>query len=355
MGATSCASNATKAGGRSLKTIIVTGCAGLLGAHLTRHLVSTARPQYRVIGIDDLSGGYAEYIPTYRAKLFEFLPIDLSEQKSMDALNVIFNYEKPVACFHFAAYAAEGLSPFIRHFNYSNNVLASANVVNACINHDTKLIFTSSMAVYGHQPVPYTEDMTPCPVDPYGIAKYTVEMDIKVAGEQHGLRYNIVRPHNVVGIYQNIWDRYRNVVGIFIRRVLDGQPILIYGNGQQTRAFSDIEFYMKPFEKMITDHDGETYNIGADQSFTICQLAEVVHKVATRHGYHPTAKHVQARHEVEHAWCDHAKAKSELDFIDGTDLEATVDRMFKWAMTEPNRPQKTMPYEVEKGIYDYWK
>jgi UDP-glucose 4-epimerase len=336
-----------------VKTVVVTGCAGLLGSHFSRHLIACG---YRVVGIDDLSGGYAEFLPEASPDVFEFVPIDLSENKfAQKMLEFTFERERPEACFHFAAYAAEGLSPFIRNFNYTNNVLASANVVNACINYDCKLIFTSSMAVYGKQTPPFTEGMEARPIDPYGVAKFAVEMDIKIAGEQHGLRYSIVRPHNVVGIYQNIWDRYRNVAGIFIRRVIAGEPILIYGDGEQTRAFSDIEFYMDPFKRLIEDFDGETFNIGADKEWRICQLADLVCEAGRKHGYKPHALHVTPRHEVKHAHCDHAKAKELLGFKDDTNLEATINQMLNWAMTQPKRPQKKIPYEVTKGIYDYWK
>ena len=110
---------------------------------------------------------------------------------------------------------------FIRNYNYRNNVICSANIINECINHDTKMVFTSSMAVYGGQEPPFTEDLRPQPIDPYGVAKYSVEVDLALAGEQFGLKYNIVRPHNVLGKYQNIWDRYRNVIGIFIRKTIN--------------------------------------------------------------------------------------------------------------------------------------
>ena len=120
------------------------------------------------------------------------------------------------------------------------------------------MIFTSSMAVYGDQETPFTEDKQPQPIDPYGMAKYAVECDLKMAHKQFGLRDNIVRPHNVLGIYQNIWDRYRNVIGIFIRKTLNGQPILVYGDGEQTRAFSDIKYYMDPFDILLNEFDGET-------------------------------------------------------------------------------------------------
>jgi len=332
-----------------MRTVVITGCAGLLGAHFSRHLLSNG---YSVIGIDDLSGGYADYLPD--RPRFEFWPMDLSKASASKALEHIFSTNRISACYHFAAYAAEGLSPFIRHFNYSNNVLASANVINACINHDVQIIFTSSMAVYGNQCAPFTEYMTPKPCDPYGVAKYAVEQDIQIAHEQHGLRYAIVRPHNVVGVYQNIWDRYRNVVGIFIRRTLDGEPMLIYGDGEQTRAFSDIYYYMAPFEKLM-GWDALTINIGAEKAYTINELADTVQKCALTWGYKATKQYVEARHEVKHAYCDHAKARETVGFSDNTDLEALVSGMFRWACNQPERALKTMPYEVTKGIYEYWK
>jgi len=337
-----------------MNTVVITGCAGLLGSHFSRHLLNQG---YRVVGIDDLSGGYQEYLPNHMN--FEFWPIDLSSESASSTLEHIFidPRQKVVACYHFAAYAAEGLSPFIRYFNYKNNVLASANVINACINYNVKMIFTSSMAVYGEQTPPFVETMTPQPIDPYGIAKYAVEQDIKVASNQHGLRYTIIRPHNVVGIYQNIWDKYRNVAGIFIRRVLDNEPMLIYGDGNQTRAFSDIKFYMEPFEKLLHGFDRYTFNIGADKTYTINELADTVEEVATIYNIKATREHVEARHEVKHAYCDHALAKHprNLNFEDKTDLKDLIDKMFGWAMWQSRRKQKKMPYEVTRGIYDYWK
>jgi UDP-glucose 4-epimerase len=211
------------------------------------------------------------------------------------------------------------------------------------------------MAVYGDQQAPFTEDKIPQPIDPYGIAKYAVEVDLRVSKEQFGLRYSIVRPHNVLGIYQNIWDRYRNAIGIFIRRTLNGEPMLVYGDGEQTRAFSDIKYYMEPFDMLMDEFDGEIFNIGADKYFTLNEAAETVKKVAEKYGYNPRIEHVQPRHEVKHAYCDHTKAKTLLNFKDETKLEELIDSMFIWAMKQPNRKMRQMDYEITKDIYDYWK
>ena len=327
--------------------IFVTGCAGLLGANYTRHLIQNG---HHVVGIDDLSGGHKAFIT--KGENFEFVKLNLERRKKVEAL---FEQHKPQVLLHFAAYAAEGLSPFIRNYNYRNNLLCSANLINPFITHKTKMIFTSSMAVYGDQDTPFTEDKQPQPIDPYGMAKYAVECDLKMAHKQFGLRYNIVRPHNVLGIYQNIWDRYRNVIGIFIRKTLNGQPILVYGDGEQTRAFSDIRYYMDPFDILLKEFDGETFNIGADKFFSLNQVAKTVQEIGKKYGYDVPIEHGPPRHEVKHAYCNHDKAKNLLKFKDDTKLEELIESMFVWAMKQPKRKVKDMEYEVTEGIYDYWK
>jgi len=326
--------------------VLITGVAGLLGANFSRHLLLKG---YKVVGIDDLSGGYEESVP----RDVTFYKQDLVNRKAIDG---IFNKEKPDYVFHFAAYAAEGLSPFIRNYNYTNNVLASANVINACINNDVKkVIFTSSMAVYGIGDPPFTEEQLPTPEDPYGIAKYAVEMDLKLAHEMFGLKYSIVRPHNVVGLYQNIWDRYRNVIGIWIRKALNNEPLSIFGDGTQVRAFSDIKYYMEPFEKLMTSHDSEIFNIGADKYYTINEAADAVITVAKELGINATKVHLEKRNEVHTAYCDHTKAHKLLGFNDDTNLHDMIMKMFKWAQEQPERPMKTMEYEIEKNMYSFWK
>ena len=327
------------------KKVLITGVAGLLGSRMAEWVLNNT--DYGVVGIDDLSGGYKENIPDN----VDFYQMDLVTHP----IEAVFEYNDIDYVFHFAAYAAEGLSPFIRNFNYRNNLICSANLINECITHNTKFIFTSSMAVYGEQEPPFTEDKRPQPIDPYGIAKYAVECDLKLAHEQFGLRYNIVRPHNVLGIYQNIWDKYRNVIGIFIRKTLNGEPILVYGDGEQTRAFSDIKYYMEPFDKLLTDYDGEIFNIGADKYFSLNEVAEAVQKIGKKYGYEVPIEHGEPRHEVKHAYCDHTKAKEMLNFRDETNLEELIETMFVWAMKQPNRKVKRMEYEVTKDIYDYWK
>jgi UDP-glucose 4-epimerase len=326
--------------------VLITGVAGLLGSNFSRHLLKNG---YSVIGIDDLSGGYIENIPN-ECTFYNF------NLTNSEKVNEVFEKEKPDYVYHFAAYAAEGLSPFIRNFNYTNNLLASVNIINACINNDTnKVIFTSSMAVYGEGSPPFTEAQLPNPEDPYGIAKYAVELDLQVAKKQFGLNYSIVRPHNVIGKYQNIWDKYRNVIGIWIRQSIAGEPLTIFGDGSQTRAFSDISFYNKPFEKLMTHHSGEIFNIGADKPYTINEASDMVIEVAKSFGIEASKVFLEARNEVHVAYCNHDKAKSMLEFRDNTDLLKSIEGMFSWAMSQKNRNVFYTNYEVTKNIYNFWK
>lgn len=332
------------------KKVLITGAAGLLGSHFSRYLLDKG---YDVIAIDNLSGGYEDFVDARLKEKGQFYVIDLGDAQRLAA---VFAKQRPDYVYHFAAYAAEGLSPFIRHYNYTNNLLCSVNVINNCITHEVKkIIFTSSMAVYGHGTPPFREAQTPAPADPYGIAKYAIEMDLAQAYDQFGLNYTIIRPHNVIGIYQNIWDKYRNVIGIFIRKSLLGEPISVYGDGTQKRAFSDIKFYLEPFEKLMGGFNGEIFNIGADHEFELNEVATIVQKIANKNGYKSIIEHLEARHEVKDAYCNHDRAKQMLDFKDETNIESTIDEMFAWAKDQPQREIKKMKYEIEKNIYSFWK
>ena len=327
-----------------MKKIIITGVAGLLGSRMAEWVLEN-HPSCHIIGIDDLSGGYKEHVPT----LVEFHALDLAKDK----ISSLFNGVDIV--YHFAAYAAEGLSPFIRKFNYSCNLVATANVVNACIEHQVgRLVFTSSMAVYGVGTPPFQETDIPSPIDPYGVAKFACEMDIKIAGEQHGLDWCIIRPHNVYGRNQNIWDRYRNVLGIWMYQYKKGLPFTIFGDGSQQRAFSSMDDCLVPLWKAGTDPRAskQIINIGSWKYYSIKEASEVLKKVI---GDGDT-KHEEARHEVKDALPSHEKSVQLLDYEDKTSLEAGLRDMWNWAKNQPDRPQKSWDsYELEKGIYGFWK
>jgi len=195
-------------------TSLVTGGAGFIGSHVARHLLKL---NHQVIVLDDLSGGFKENIPQEAI----FIKGSITDEALIKDTFKKYSFDY---VYHLAAYAAEGLSHFIRKFNYENNLIGSINLINASVNHNIKrFIFTSSIAVYGAQELPLKESQKPQPEDPYGIAKYAVEQDLENAQKMFGLDYIIFRPHNVYGPGQNIGDKYRNVVGIFMNQLLKNE------------------------------------------------------------------------------------------------------------------------------------
>lgn len=331
------------------KAILITGNAGLIGSRLATWILDN-HPEYEVVGIDNLFCGYMENVDNRVI----FYKRDLS----IDPIYDIFEKHNFEYVYHFAAYAAEGLSPFMRKFNYSNNVLSTVNVINECINHNVKrLIYTSSMSVYGwglKKGVLFNEDDRPEPIDPYAISKYACEMDIKVAGEQHGLDWCIIRPHNCYGIAQNIWDKYRNVLGIWMYQTLNNQPMLIYGDGEQTRAFSYIDDCLEPFWNAAVSNKAskEIINLGGEIGYTINEAAKTLCSIT---GY-DKIEYREERHEVKYAVPSAEKSKQILGYKQTTPLAKGLQNMWEWAKSQPQRMQyKWEKYEIEKGLYSYWR
>ncbi len=332
-----------------MKKILITGVAGLIGSRLADWIIKNIHDA-EVYGIDDLSGGYMDNVPN---SVTFFKKNLVSEGHDIED---IFKKHSFDYVFHLAAYAAEGLSPFIRTYNYDNNLKATALIVNECIKNNVKrLVFTSTMAVYGHPTNGvFDETQVPNPIDPYGIAKYACEMDIRVAGEQHHLDWCIIRPHNVYGVNQNIWDKYRNVLGIWMYCHLNGKPMPIFGDGSQTRAFSYIDDITEPLwtAAVAAKASKEIINLGGIKEYSIKNANETLLKVI-KDG---ATKFLEARHEVKHAVSSYSKSVKILNFQHTTDLEEGLKNMWAWAQTQPNRPQFIWPsYELDKGIYDFWK
>jgi len=326
---------------------LVTGGAGFIGAHLTKALLQRG---HEVVVLDDLSGGFTDNVDE-GAKFIEGSITDF------ELVNDLFAAERFDSVYHLAAYAAEGLSHFIKRFNYNNNVVGSVNLINASVNHDVKcFVFTSSIAVYGAGQVPMTEDLRPEPEDSYGIAKFAVERELAVTHEMFGLDYVIFRPHNVYGELQNIGDKYRNVIGIFINQILQGQPLSIFGDGQQTRAFSHVGDVVPAIaDAPLTENAlGEIFNVGADVPYTVNHLADVVRN-AMGVPEHPIVHH-PPRNEVMHAFSDHSKVQRVFGLSAATDLETGVGRMVEWAKAHgPRKTAKFSEIEIRRNLPPSWR
>ena len=326
--------------------ILVTGAAGFIGSHVAEQLL---RRGHEVVALDDLSGGFTDNVP--KGTVFiQGTVLDTA------LLSRLFAEHRITHVFHLAAYAAEGLSHFIRRFNYTNNVVGSMNVLNEAVKAEVRcFVFTSSIAVYGAGQTPMRESLRPEPEDPYGIAKYAVEMDLQAARRVFGIDSIVFRPHNVYGERQHIGDRYRNVIGIFMNQLMRGEPMSIFGDGTQTRAFS----YIGDVAPLIADAIdvpaalNQTFNVGADESTTVNELAALVAKTM---GKEPRIRHLEARKEVLHAVADHSRVAAVFGYRAKWTLDRGLKQMAEWALgVGPRESSRRAEVEVKKNLPQSWR
>ncbi len=326
--------------------ILLTGGAGFMGSHITDDLIDLG---HEVVVLDDLSGGFQENVND-KTHFVEGSILDVS------LLTRLFEEHRFEYVYHLAAYAAEGLSHFIKRFNYNNNLIGSVNLINLAVNHGVKcFVFTSSIAVYGSAPVPMTEETIPEPEDPYGIAKLAVERELAVTHELFGLDHVIFRPHNVYGERQNIGDKYRNVVGIFMNQIMMGRPLTVFGDGEQARAFSYIRdispvIARAPFEPKALN---ETFNIGAEKPYTVNELAR---EVARAMNADPEIRYLPPRAEAKEAYCSHEKLKRIFGCEAATDLPEGLRPMAEWVREVGSRKSRDFDeIEIEKNLPKIWR
>ena len=328
------------------KKVLVTGGAGFIGSHVSRYFLNVG---ISVVILDDLSGGFVENVPEGATFVKgSILDVQLLEE--------LFQENKFDYVVHLAAYAAEGLSHFIKRFNYNNNLIGSVNLINESIKHDIKCFaFTSSIAVYGTNRLPMTEDLAPQPEDPYGIAKYAVELELKVSQEMFGLNYIIFRPHNVYGEFQNIGDKYRNVIGIFMNQIMKNEPITIFGDGLQTRAFSYVGNIAPLIAESVLKKDvyNEIFNIGTEDFISLNELANMVMDAM---GKKVEIERAAPRNEVKHAYCSHEKIKSFFGDHQDIGLESGIKKMAEWAKNFGTRNNQIFEsIELNKNMPSGWR
>ncbi len=307
--------------------ILVTGSAGFMGSHLAEQLENDGHDVY---GVDDLSGGFMRNVTNKK----KFTKLDLRERKK--TANYI-NKLKPEMIFHLAADATEGRSQFTPFSAIDNNIVSYMNLlVPAIKNGLKKMILTSSMSVYGAQQVPFKEEQFAIPEDVYGSAKASMETCTRVLSDVFGFKYVIIRPHNVFGERQNLADPYRNVIGIFINRLLHKKNFYIYGDGKQKRAYSYIDDVIPPMIKSAFNKkcEGKTMNVGGEEAVTLNQLAKIVLEEFFGKDipkeYLPTYFPKRPL-EVKYAYSSHKLAEKLMGFRSKTKMREGIRKMIQWA------------------------
>jgi UDP-glucose 4-epimerase len=308
--------------------VFISGVAGFLGSHLADAFLTDG---WEVVGIDSLIGGYLDNVPHG----VSFHRADCNDFASMRAL-----MQGADVVYHCAATAYEGLSVFSPHFVTQNVVTATTGMISAAIaNRARRFVLCSSMARYGANDVPFTEDMQPRPQDPYGIGKLAAETLVRNLAETHGVEWVVAVPHNIIGPRQRYDDPYRNVAAIFVNLLLQGRPLVVYGDGSQKRCFSFISDVVAPLRQMATDRAcaGEVINIGPDDEFvSVLELATLVAKllsVELRCDFLPPRPR-----EVPLANCSASKARALLGYQPRVSLEEGLRQMIDWIRARGPRP-----------------
>lgn len=329
------------------KKILVTGGAGFIGSWVIDELLQRG---HNVVCIDDLSGGYKTNVN----KKSKFYQVDLRDNQKVAK---IFSDEKFDMVFHLAAYAAEGQSIFSPIEINDINITPMNNLLVAAVNNDVeKFIFTSSMAVYGRQEPPFREELAPMPEDPYGCGKAYCENMLKIFADTYNFDYVILRPHNVYGPRQNIADPFRNVLGIWINRIMKGKEPYIFGDGKQERAFSYIGDVAPSIANagLESKANGEIINVGSTEVSTINAACQVVLK-AMSSKLKPIYEDARPG-EVKFAYCTSEKSEKLLNYKTSTVLKDGIKIMVEWAKeVGPQEPTYRLPLEITKKAPQVWK
>jgi UDP-glucose 4-epimerase len=311
---------------------LVTGAAGFIGSHLTEALLDNGAP---VVGLDCFSDYYPRSIK--EANLTGILGRDrfsFVEARIQDAdLPALLDGVTHV--FHLAAQAGVRKSWGADFRIYtSNNVDATQQLLEACVNRPIhRFVYASSSSLYGDNvPIPMREDALPQPVSPYGVTK--------LAGEQLGYLYHVNYgvPATAVRYFTVYGPRQRPDMAFhrFIRASLDGRPVTLFGDGEQTRDFTFVaDAVTATLAAGYRGLPGRAYNVGGGSRVSMNQVIEIIGRVAGR----PldVRRGPAQKGDMRDTYADTTLARADLEFAPSVTLEQGIEAEYRWLSSAPVR------------------
>ncbi|HXH02161.1 MAG TPA: SDR family NAD(P)-dependent oxidoreductase [Candidatus Competibacteraceae bacterium] len=272
-------------------TFLVTGAAGFIGSHSVERLLAEG---HNVVAVDNLRSGRLENLAAALATgRCHWRQLDVTDEA---ALHALFRERRFDGVLHLAALVSVVESFEQPTLNARINLYATDTVARLCLEHSCpRLVFASSAAVYGNpQRLPNREDDPTRPLSPYGAAKLAAEDMLLGYARSYGLQTVCLRYFNVYGPCQDPSSPYSGVLSIFARRFRDGQPVTVYGDGEQTRDFVAVQDVARVNSRALTQEQVESgcYNVCHGRPVS---LNEVLAVFRERYPGAPPARYEAAR------------------------------------------------------------
>jgi UDP-glucose 4-epimerase len=313
-----------------MKSLLVTGGAGFIGSHLADAAIAAG---YRTVVFDNLSTGTKSFVP--RAAVFVRGDI----RKPADVASVFRKFRFD-AVFHVAGQASQTAAFADPTYDNRENVEGTIHVVDACVTYRVqRFIYASSMTVYGHpKTMPVSEEHMTSPISYYGISKLAAERYVLSTG----LRRDIAAPFyptslrmfNIYGPRQSLSNPYQGVMAIFLGRILRNEPVIVYGDGKQSRDFLHIDDAVRAWMAALSRKESyhRAINLGAGKRISVNSVIRqlIAHCGKDPHTY-PVSYKPARPGEQRHMEADMSLAKKALAFIPTIPLSAGLDTTIAWA------------------------
>ncbi len=308
--------------------ILVTGCAGFIGMHLSKSLLED---NYKIFGLDNLNPYYDITLKESRLKIlnqydrFNFRNIDLTDKKN---LSFYFKEIKPKVVINLAAQAGVRYSIQNPQSYISSNVVGFQNLLDCCKNNEIKLlIYASSSSVYGrNKKNPFSEDdYTDSPASLYAVTKKTNELMAHAYHNLYGLRSVGLRFFTVYGP----WGRPDMAYYIFAKNIIEGKPIKVFNHGKMDRDYTYIDDTIQGIKSVLNQNfELELFNIGNNQTRCLQDLISIIENKLGKRAIIELLPFQSG--DVQRTYADISKSVKMLNYSPKTNLEEGLDKFLNW-------------------------